>query len=224
MRRCSTRRSRLSRPVRATLCRWVAAWRSTSLPSQIREQCGLGQISGYVVSGASINASQQVDPSGTSTKLQSAGWFGVMTKKYPQAVKNAGMGGANTPSVLESERKFQFGAQGQGWNVVDFQEPPVTVADWAPYVEEAQSKGVQALWPSATANMTPYFQAMATAGYHPAFVESGRSSTTPRRPRVSPRPRPPPRVRRDRMVAARDRVAEPVHATARQRDAHLRER
>jgi hypothetical protein len=139
----------------------------------IREQCGLGQISGYVVSGASINASQQVDPSGTSTKLQSAGWFGVMTKKYPQAVKNAGMGGANTPSVLESERKFQFGAQGQGWNVVDFQEPPVTVADWAPYVEEAQSKGVQALWPSATANMTPYFQAMATAGYHPAFVELG---------------------------------------------------
>ena len=139
----------------------------------IREHCGLGQISGYVVSGASINASQQVDPTGTSTKVQSAGWFEAMTKKYPQAVKKAGMGGANTPSVLQSERKFEFGAEGLGWNVVDFQEPPVTVADWAPYVEEAQSKGVEALWPSATANMTPYFQAMTTAGYHPAFIELG---------------------------------------------------
>ena len=139
----------------------------------IREQCGLGQISGYVVSGASINAAQQVDPTGTSTKVQSAGWFEAMTKKYPQAVKKAGMGGANTPSVLESERKFEFGAEGLGWKVVDFQEPPVTVADWAPYVEEAQSKGVEALWPSATANMTPYFQAMTTAGYHPAFIELG---------------------------------------------------
>ena len=47
------------------------------------------------------------------------------------------------------------------------------MADWAPYVEEAQSKGVEALWPSATANMTPYFQAMTTAGYHPAFIELG---------------------------------------------------
>ncbi len=139
----------------------------------IREQCGLGQISGYVVSDASVNASLQVDPTGTSTKVQSAGWFAAMTKKYPQAVKKAGMGGANTPSVLESERKFEFGAEGEGWNVVDFQEPPVSVTDWAPYVEEAQTKGVQALWPSATANMTPYFQAMTTAAYKPAFIELG---------------------------------------------------
>ncbi len=139
----------------------------------IREQCGLGQISGYLVSGASINASLQVDPSGTSTKLQSAGWFGTLAKKYPQAVKKAGMGGANIASVLQAERKFQYGAEGQGWQVVDFQLPPVTVADWAPYVSEAQTKGVEALWPSATANMVPYFQAMTTAAYHPAFIALG---------------------------------------------------
>ena len=118
----------------------------------------------------------------------SSGWFGALTKKYPQAVKKAGMGGANTPSVLEPERKFEFGAQGQGWNVVDFQEPPVTVTDWAPYVEEAQTKGVQALWPSATANMTPYFQAMTTAGYKPAFVALGDAVLQRHdRPRASPR-------------------------------------
>ena len=190
----------------------------------IREQCGLGQISGYVVSDASVNASLQVDPSGTSTKVQAAGWFGAMTKKYPQAVKKAGMGGANTPSVLESERKFEFAAEAEGWNVVDFQEPPVSVTDWAPYVEEAQTKGVQALWPSATANMTPYFQAMTTAAYKPAFIELGtqfyNATTTAA---VAANPGIPPVYVETRMVAARDGIAEPLDGATRQRHAHLRQ-
>jgi hypothetical protein len=139
----------------------------------IREQCGLGQISGYVVSNASYSASDQVDPTGLSVGSVSSGWFGALAKKYPQAVKKAGMGGTNTPSTLQPERKYEFGAEAQGWNVIDFQEPGESVVDWAPYVEEAQSKGVQALWPASDANMTPYFQAMTTAAYKPAFVILG---------------------------------------------------
>jgi hypothetical protein len=139
----------------------------------IREQCGLGQISGYVVSNASDLASSQVDPSGINTNLLSAGWFGALAKKYPQAVKKAAMGGKNNPTILQAERKFEFGAQGQGWNVVDFQEPPLSVPNYAPYITDLQSKGVQAVWPSEDANLTPYFQAMTTAAYHPAFIAVG---------------------------------------------------
>jgi hypothetical protein len=139
----------------------------------IREHCGLGQISGYIVSDAADLASWQVDPSGVNTNLLSAGWFGVLAKKYPQAVKKAAMGGKNNPSIIEAERKFEFGAEGQGWSVVDFQEPPLSVPDYAPYIEDLQTKGVQAVWPSDTDNMTPYFQAMTTAGYKPAFVALG---------------------------------------------------
>jgi hypothetical protein len=139
----------------------------------VREQCGLGQISGYVVSDASDLASLQVDPSGINTNTVTSGWFAALAKAYPQAVKKSGFGGGNNASILEPEMKFEFGAQGQGWHVVDFQEPPIIVTDWAPYVSEAQTKGVQALWPSDTANMTPYFQAMTTAGYKPAFVALG---------------------------------------------------
>ncbi|MDR3647707.1 MAG: hypothetical protein P4L20_01345, partial [Acidimicrobiales bacterium] len=73
----------------------------------IREQCGLGQITGYVVSDASDLASDQVDPSGINTDSVSSGWFGALAKAYPQAVKAAGMGGADTPSVLEPETKFE---------------------------------------------------------------------------------------------------------------------
>jgi ABC-type branched-subunit amino acid transport system substrate-binding protein len=139
----------------------------------VREKCGLGQITGYTVSDASIAGSLQVNPTNSSNKIVAAGWFGALAKMYPQAVKKGGMGGTNVPSVLESERKYEAAAKAQGWNVIDFQEPPALVTDWTPYVQAAQTKGVQALWPSSDANMTPYFQAMSTAGYHPAFVILG---------------------------------------------------
>src|SRR5580692_3779688 len=148
----------------------------------VREKCGLGQISGYLVSDASELASDQVNPSGGNTNTITSGWFGALGKAYPQAVKKAAMGGENDPSVLEAERKDEYGAEAQGWKVLDFQEPPISVTDWAPYIEQMQSKGVEALWPSLDDNIVPYFQAMTTAAYHPAFVILGvqfyNSSTT----------------------------------------------
>jgi ABC-type branched-subunit amino acid transport system substrate-binding protein len=139
----------------------------------IREKCGLGQISGYVVSDASVEASDQVDPTGINTTAVTAGWFGVLAKAYPKAVKAAGMGGSDTPSVLESETKYEFAAEAEGWKVVSFLEPPTSVENWAPYVEQYQQKGVEALWPADASNFTPFAQAMTTAGYKPAFVALG---------------------------------------------------
>ena len=139
----------------------------------IREKCGLGQISGYVVSNASDLASDQVDPTGINTDSVTSGWFGALAKAYPNAVKKAGMGAENNPSILQPETKFEFGAEAQGWKVVDFPEPPVTVENWAPYVEEYQSKGAEALWPADSGNFVPFAQAMTTAGYKPAFIALG---------------------------------------------------
>jgi hypothetical protein len=139
----------------------------------IREKCGLGQISGYVVSDASVESTLQVDPTGISTSAVTAGWFGAMTKAYPKAVQVAGMGGSDTPSVIESEMKYEFAAEAEGWKVADFLEPPTSVENWTPYVDQYQQKGVTALWPADNANFTPFAQAMTTAGYHPAFVLLG---------------------------------------------------
>jgi hypothetical protein len=143
----------------------------------IREKCGLGQITGYVVSNASILASDQVDPGGTNTNSVTAGWFAALARAYPKAVKLAGMGGSDTPSVLQEETKDEFGAEAEGWKVIDFLEPPVSVENWTPYVEDYQQKGVQALWPASNSNFTPFAQAMTTAGYHPAFVILGPQFT-----------------------------------------------
>jgi substrate-binding family protein len=136
----------------------------------IRVACGLGQITPYTVSDQSVDAALQVNPGGINNSEIEAGWYGALAKKYPKAIKDFGTGGANQASVLEQEHKDEQAAVAQGYKVVDFQEPPLTVTDWAPYIEEAQSKGVEALEPAAASNVGPYFQAMQTAGYNPAFV------------------------------------------------------
>jgi hypothetical protein len=136
----------------------------------IRVACGLGQITSFTVSDQSVDAALQVNPNGVNNSKIEAGWYGALAKKYPKAVKAFGTGGENQASILEQEHKDEQAAEAQGYKVVDFQEPPLSVTDWAPYIEEAQSKGVEGLEPAAASNVAPYFQAMQTAGYSPAFV------------------------------------------------------
>ena len=139
----------------------------------IREKCGLGQISAYVPSNAAALGSDQVDPGGANPDSVTAGWFGALTKAYPNAVKKAGMGSDDTPSDVQPETKDEFAAEAQGWKVVSFLLPPTSVENWAPYVESYQKSGVTALWPADTANFPPFAEAMTTAGYHPSFVILG---------------------------------------------------
>jgi ABC-type branched-subunit amino acid transport system substrate-binding protein len=136
----------------------------------VRVACGLGQITDFTVSNQAVDAALQVNPDGTNNSEVEAGWYGALAKKYPKAISHFGTGGQNTPSILEPTEKWRDAAIAQGYKLVDFQEPPLTVTDWTPYVEEAQSKGVQALEPSTDSALAPYIQAMNTAGYNPAFV------------------------------------------------------
>ena len=136
----------------------------------VRVGCGLGQITDFTVSDQAVSASLQVNPDGTNNSEIEAGWYGALARKYPQAIKKFGTGSENTPSILEPTKKWEQAATQQGFKVVDFQEPPLTVTDWTPYIEQAQSKGVQALEPSDDGTLAPYLQAMNTAGYNPAFL------------------------------------------------------
>jgi Periplasmic binding protein len=139
----------------------------------VRVHCGLGQITGYTVSDAGGSAALQVNPSGLNANETTGGWFAALAKKYPKAVKDAAMGAENNQSILEPERKYEDAAQAMGWNVKNFQVAPLTVTDWSPYVQEVASGNYQALWPSDSGNITPWFQAMSTDNYEPAFVILG---------------------------------------------------
>ena len=139
----------------------------------VRVGCGLGSITGYTVSDASAASSLQVNPSGINNKNVTAGWFAALAKKYPQAVKDAAMGAENSASILEPEHKYEYAAQSMGWNVKNFQIAPLQETVWTPYVQQWATAGYQAIWPSDSGNMAPWFQAMATANYNPAFVILG---------------------------------------------------
>jgi hypothetical protein len=139
----------------------------------VREGCGLGSITGYTVSDASSSSSLQVNPSNINPKMVTAGWFAALAKKYPSAVKDASMGAENNPSIVEPEEKYEDAAKAMGWTVKNFQTVPLQVTDWAPYVQQVSTGGYQAIWPSDSGNMAPYFQAMSTDDYNPAFVILG---------------------------------------------------
>ena len=169
----------------------------------IREKCGLGQISGYVVSNASVLAIRPGRPDRHQHRLD----FRGVVRRADQGLPEGGPGGrygpGDTPSVLQPETKDEFGAEAQGWKVVDFLEPPISVENWAPYVEQYQQKGVTALWPADNSNFTPFAQAMTTAGYHPAFVFGDPVRQLPDAASRGSQPHPAPGLRRDAVVAAR---------------------
>ena len=182
----------------------------------IREKCGLGQISGYVVSNASDLATDQVDPSGINTDSISSGWFGALAKAYPKAVKVAGMGAGDTPSVLQPETKDEFGAEAQGWKVVDFLEPPISVENWAPYVEEYQAKG----GPGPVARRRCQLHPLRPGDDDRRLPPRLRHIGDPVRqlPDAASRGRQPqsaPGLRRDAVVATLDGLAEPLDRRAR---------
>jgi len=139
----------------------------------VREKCGLGQISAYVVAPSSIDAPLQVNPEGTNNNYESAGYYGALAKAYPKAVKKAALGAQNDPGVVNSYRKFEAAAEAQGWKFLLFQIPPLSVPDWTPYIQQLQTKGVEALQPAEDSNVTPYVQAMNTSGYNPTFMLLG---------------------------------------------------
>jgi Periplasmic binding protein len=136
----------------------------------IRVGCGLGEITQFIVSDQAAKAPLQVSPANGSLTEWEGGFFGALAKKYPQAIKHFGDGSPNTPSVIAPITKWKDTALAQGYKLVDWQLPPLQVTDWGPYIQELESKGVQALEPANYSNMVPYMQAMATAGYKPTFI------------------------------------------------------
>ena len=83
----------------------------------IREACGLGQITFYTVSDAADSATLQVNPGNVNNNIESAGYFGALAKKYPQAVNKAGMGALDSASIIEPEKKIEYAAEAEGWKV-----------------------------------------------------------------------------------------------------------
>jgi hypothetical protein len=79
------------------------------------------------------------------------------------------MSTANNVNDLEPEKKWMDSAQTARWNIKEFQEMPISVDDWNPYIQQFATKGILAVWPDPL-SLAPYLQAMNTAGFNPTFV------------------------------------------------------
>jgi ABC-type branched-subunit amino acid transport system substrate-binding protein len=139
----------------------------------IRVACGLGSIPAIAVSNQAVDSALQVNPMGTNNHYLPAGWYTALKNKYPSAVKKFGIGGPDEASFTPTTNKDKDAAIAQGYTVVNYQAPPLSVNDWTPWVQQAQSAGVEALQPSDDQNLTPYVQAMNTLGYNPTFMYLG---------------------------------------------------
>ena len=139
----------------------------------VRVGCGLGEITGYVVSDQSQTAPLQVDTLAFNPNYVAAGFFAQLAKKYPSAVKKAAMGSQNVPQTVAEMRKIADAATVLGWQDQEFQIAPYATSDWTPYVQQLQSKGIEAVWPSDDINITPYLRAMSTQSFKPAFLLLG---------------------------------------------------
>ena len=140
----------------------------------IREKCGLGQISGYVVSNASELATDQVDPTGTNTDSVTSGWFRALGQGLPEGGPGGRHGRVRHPFGPPTRNEVRVRRRGAGlesrqtsWN------PRLRWRTGRPTSSSTSRRGSQALWPADNANFTPFAQAMTTAGYHPAFVVLG---------------------------------------------------
>jgi hypothetical protein len=138
----------------------------------IRVACGLGQIPAFVVSNQSVAAPLQVDPLGLSNSAVQAGWYAALAKLYPQAVKAFGITTPNTPEVIQTTVKYRAAAVARGYKIAAYQVTPVSVDNWAPYIDSLQQKGVKATQLVGSIP-TAYVQAMNTLGYSPTFMILG---------------------------------------------------
>ena len=172
--RCSTRRSR-QQPACQSDFMAVGGGMALDQPSvPIREQCGLGQISGYVVSERfrSGHPTKSTRAASTRTRCPRDG-SGRWPRPTRRRSRRPEWAEPTPPPSSSPKRSSSSAPRLRAGTSSTSSSPRSRWSNWAPYVEDYQSKGAQALWPADTADFTPFAQAMTTAGYHPAFVALG---------------------------------------------------
>ncbi len=190
----------------------------------IREQCGLGQISGYVVSNASDLATDQVDPSGINTDSVTAGWFGALAKAYPQAVKAGRHGWGRHPLRPRARDEVRVRRRGSGLEGRRLPRAPGHGGELGALRRGLPEQGgpgpvarrhrrLHPLRPGDDHRRLPPRLHLAgdPVRQHPDAASGGRQ------------PQSAAGLRRDVVVATRVGLAEPLDRAARQHHAHLRQ-
>jgi ABC-type branched-subunit amino acid transport system substrate-binding protein len=139
---------------------------------QQRLGCKLPEIAAYDVSSAAGSAPLSLDPLPVpNAESNIGGALRALAKFDPEAIKHFGMISSNQQSIKDSGNRDKAAATELGYSVASYQEVPLLVDNWRPYVENLKSAGVQVFELVSSPDQTAQiYKAMQDVGYFPKFA------------------------------------------------------
>jgi len=137
-----------------------------------RVKCGLPEIPTYDVSKKAGTAPLSVQP--LPNPDYSSGLYAAyvhLKQVDPEAAKHYAMLSSQFQSVKDAGNKDRAAAEAAGYTTVYYDELPLVVDNWRPYVQNLQTKGVQVVTvESSPQPIAAMYKAMDDVGYHPRYA------------------------------------------------------
>jgi ABC-type branched-subunit amino acid transport system substrate-binding protein len=139
---------------------------------QQRLSCKLPEIAAYDVSSAAGSAALSLDPLPVpNSESNIGGPLRALAKADPEAIKHMGLINSNQQSIKDAGNRDKAAATTLGYTVASYQEIPVFVDNWRPFVENLKSAGVQVFDLVATPDQTAQiYKTMQDVGYFPKYA------------------------------------------------------
>ena len=137
-----------------------------------RVKCGLPEIAAYVVSAAAGSAPFSIQPLVTSNhQAPLTGTYRALAEVDPEAVKHYGVLSSQLQSIKDAGNRDRQAAKQLGYTEVYYDEAPLAVDNYRPYVEALKAKGVQVFSAySNPINMSTMLKSMQDVGYFPKYI------------------------------------------------------
>jgi ABC-type branched-subunit amino acid transport system substrate-binding protein len=137
-----------------------------------RLKCGLPEIPTYDVSKKAGTAPLSVQP--LPNPDYASGLYGAyahLKQVDPEAAKHYAMLSSQFQSVKDAGNKDRAAAEAAGYTTVYYDELPIVIDNWRPYVQNLQNKGVQVVTVESDPQpIAAMFKAMSDLGYHPKYT------------------------------------------------------
>jgi ABC-type branched-subunit amino acid transport system substrate-binding protein len=139
---------------------------------QQRLSCKLPEIAAFDVSAAAGSAPLSLDPLPTPNAASAiGGGLRALAAFDPEAIKHFGMISINQQSIKDASNRDKAALPVLGYSLVSYQEIPLLVDNWRPYVENLKSAGVQVFeLVSNPDQLAQIYKAMQDVGYFPKYA------------------------------------------------------
>jgi Periplasmic binding protein len=148
---------------------------------QQRVSCKLPEIAAFDVSLPAGTAALSVQPlPAADDEAGLGGPYRRLAQLDPAAIKYYGVLSSTVQSIKDSGNRTRAAAESLGFSTVDYEELPIQVNNWRPYVENLKSRGVQVLTMLNNPDqLAALYKSMADVGYFPkyTFVDANMYNT-----------------------------------------------